>query len=330
MTKCLGCGATLQNKNINDVGYVTNLDNDLCTRCFRIKNYNEYKIVDADNSNYLKILEGVNKTNDLVLLVIDIFDVPTKLSEIRNIIKNDIILVINKRDILPSSIYDVNIINYFKKFNLHELDIVLVSSKKNTNLDELYSLIKKYQNSLNVYVVGYTNAGKSSLINKLIYNYADNQKSSITVSNMPSTTIDTIEVKLDDNLVLMDTPGLLNENSIINKIDGKELKHIIPTSTIKPRVYQIKCPQHIFLEDYLRIDLNSNNDIVFYVANNLNIERLFKETDKLSDKKKITLQVGENNDIVLIGLGFIKVKKGALITLYVSNNIEISLRDSMI
>ena len=330
MTKCLGCGATLQNKNINDVGYVTNLDNDLCTRCFRIKNYNEYKIVDADNSNYIKILEGVNKTNDLVLLVIDIFDVPTKLSEIRNIIKNDIILVINKRDILPSSIYDANIINYFKKFNLHELDIVLVSSKKNTNLDELYSLIKKYQNSLNVYVVGYTNAGKSSLINKLIYNYADNRKSSITVSNMPSTTIDTIEVKLDDNLVLMDTPGLLNENSIINKIDGKELKHIIPTSTIKPRVYQIKCPQHIFLEDYLRIDLNSNNDIVFYVANNLNIERTYKETDKLSNKRKITLQVKENNDIVLVGLGFIKVKKSALVTLYVSNNIEISLRDSMI
>ena len=330
MTKCLGCGATLQNKNINDVGYVTNLDNDLCTRCFRIKNYNEYKIVDADNSNYLKILESVNKTNDLVLLVIDIFDVPTKLSEIRNIIKNDIILVINKRDILPSSIYDANIINYFKKFNLHELDIVLVSSKKNTNLDELYSLIKKYQNSLNVYVVGYTNAGKSSLINKLIYNYADNRKSSITVSNMPSTTIDTIEVKLDDNLVLMDTPGLLNENSIINKIDGKELKHIIPTSTIKPRVYQIKCPQHIFLEDYLRIDLNSNNDIVFYVANNLSIERTYKETDKLSNKRKITLQVKENNDIVLVGLGFIKVKKSALVTLYVSNNIEISLRDSMI
>ena len=289
MTKCLGCGAILQNKKINDVGYVTNLDNSLCTRCFRIKNYNEYKIVDADNSNYLKILEGVNKTNDLVLLVIDIFDIPTRLSEIRNIIKNDIILVINKRDILPSSIYDANIINYFKKFNLHELDIVLVSSKKNTNLDELYSLIKKYQNSLNVYVVGYTNAGKSSLINKLIYNYADNRKSSITVSNMPSTTIDTIEVKLDDNLVLMDTPGLLNENSIINKIDGKELKHIIPTSTIKPRVYQIKCPQHIFLEDYLRIDLNSNNDIVFYVANNLNIERTYKETDKLSNKRKITL-----------------------------------------
>ena len=330
MTKCLGCGAILQNKNIDDIGYVTNLDNNLCTRCFRIKNYNEYKIVDADNTNYLKILEGVNKTNDLVLLVIDIFDIPTKLNEIRNIIKNDIILVINKRDILPSSIYDVNIINYFKKFNLGELDIILVSSKKNTNLDELYSLIKKYQTSLNVYVVGYTNAGKSSLINKLIYNYSDNKESSITVSNMPSTTIDTIKVKLNDDLVLLDTPGLLNEDSIINKIDGKELKHIIPTTTIKPRVYQVKCPQHIFLEDYLRIDLDSNNDLVFYVANNLNIERVFKETNKLSNKREITLQVEANNDIVLIGLGFIKVVKSALVTLYVSDSIEIVVRDSMI
>ncbi len=330
MTKCLGCGANLQNKNIDEIGYVNNLDSNLCTRCFRIKNYNEYKVVEADNSNYLKILEGVNKTNDLVLLVIDIFDIPSKLSEIREVINNDIILVINKRDLLPSTIYDVNIINYFKKFNLHELDIVLVSSKKNTNLDNLYDSIKKYQHSLNVYVVGYTNAGKSSLINKLIYHYSDNKKSDITVSNMPSTTIDTIKVTLDENLVLYDTPGLLNEDSIINKIDGKELKHIIPSSTIKPRVYQIKCPQHIFLENYVRLDLFDQNDIVFYVANNLNIERSFKETDKLIDKKKITLQVEANNDIVLVGLGFIKIKKSATITMYVDNNIEITLRDSMI
>lgn len=330
MTKCLGCGAVLQDANIDDIGYVTNLDSKLCTRCFRIKNYNEYKVVDADNSNYLKILESVNKTNDLVLLVIDIFDIPSKLSDIRKIINNDIILVINKRDLLPSSIYDVNIINYFKKYNLGELDIILVSSNKNTNLDELYSLIKKYQKSLNVYVVGYTNAGKSSLINKLIYNYSDNLESSITVSNMPSTTIDTIKVTLDDSLVLNDTPGLLNEDSIINKVDGKELKHIIPASTIKPRVYQVKCPQHLFLEDYLRIDIDTNNDLVFYVANNLTINRVFKETDKLTDRKKITLQVSDNNDIVLVGLGFIKVKKSALITLYVAEYIEVFVRNSMI
>ena len=330
MTKCLGCGAVLQNKNINDIGYVTNLDSTLCTRCFRIKNYNEYKIVEASNKDYLKILESVNKTNDLVLLVIDIFDIPSKLNEIRNVIKNDLILVINKRDILPSSIYDVNIINYFKRFNLQEKDIILISSKKNTNLDELFDLIKKYQKSKNIYVVGYTNAGKSSLINKLIYNYADNKDCNITVSNMPSTTIDTIKVKLNDNLVLNDTPGLLNEDSIINKIDGKELKHIIPTSVIKPRVYQIKCPQHIILEDYIRIDLNDSNDLVFYVANNLNIERVFKDTNKLIDQEKITLQVYENNDIVLVGLGFIKVKKSALITIYVAKNIKIEIRNSMI
>lgn len=330
MTKCLGCGATLQNKDINAVGYTNNLDNELCTRCFRIKNYNEYKIVDADNSNYLKILEGVNNTNDLVLLVIDIFDIPSKLKDIRNTIKNDLILVINKRDILPSSIYDENIINYFKKFNLGELAIILVSSKKNTNLDELYSLINSKKKSSNVYVIGYTNAGKSSLINKLIYNYSDNLESAITVSNMPSTTIDTIKVKLDDELSLFDTPGLLNEDSIINKIDGKELKHIIPSSTIKPRVYQVKCAQHIFLEDYVRLDLNDVNDLVFYVANNLSIERSFKPTDKLINKKEITLQVPANNDIVLVGLGFIKVKKAANITLFVDDNIKINLRDSMI
>ena len=51
---------------------------------------------------------------------------------------------------------------------------------------------QKYKNSSNVYFVGYTNSGKSTLINKIIYNYSD-ISSMITTSSLPNTTIDTIE-----------------------------------------------------------------------------------------------------------------------------------------
>ena len=328
MTKCLGCGALLQDKDSNKIGYTTNIDNDLCVRCFRIKNYNEYKSVDTNNKDYLKILEGVNKTNDLVLLVVDIFDIPANLASIRDYISNDLVLVINKRDILPASIYDVNLINYFKKYNLNEKDTVLISSKKNTNLDYLYEVINKYKLSSNVYVVGYTNAGKSTLINKLIYHYSDNE-SKITVSNMPSTTIDTISVKLNDELTLIDTPGLLNEDSIINKIDYKELKNIIPTKEIKPRVYQVKCEQYLLINKYICLNLATANDLVFYIANNLEVKRLFKEPNH-NLSKSMTLQVPANSDIVLVGLGFIKVVKDSVININVNDNIEVYVRDSMI
>lgn len=41
--KCLGCGVELQDENMLLDGYTVNLENDLCQRCFRLKNYGEYQ-----------------------------------------------------------------------------------------------------------------------------------------------------------------------------------------------------------------------------------------------------------------------------------------------
>ena len=49
-------------------------------------------------------------------------------------------------------------------------------------------MIKKYKTTKNVYLVGNTNAGKSTLINKIIDNYSID-KAEITISSMPSTTL---------------------------------------------------------------------------------------------------------------------------------------------
>lgn len=329
MTKCLGCGALLQNNNIDGIGYTNNINNKLCMRCFKIKNYNEYKKVNKTNEDYRKILKNIAKTNDLVVLVVDIFDIPANLEEIRKIIKNDLLLVVNKRDILPVSINPEKINNYFSKLNLNYKDLVIVSSKNNLNFDQLFNTINTYKISKNVYIVGFTNAGKSSIINKLIYNYSNN-KSDIMVSNMPSTTIDVIEIELNDNLKLIDTPGLLNEESIINKIDGIELKHIIPKSRIKPRIYQIKKSQAIYVEDYAIINITSENDLIFYFANDIKIERKYNQIGDIKDFQRKILDVKADNDIVLVGLGFIKIKKSGKINIYTRKDLSTYVRNSLI
>ena len=71
--KCLGCGVKLQDKDDTSCGYVSSMDKDLCTRCFKIKHYNEYKRVSFNNSDYLKIINGINGSNDLVILVVSLF-----------------------------------------------------------------------------------------------------------------------------------------------------------------------------------------------------------------------------------------------------------------
>ena len=47
--KCLGCGVVLQDENILQEGYTTSLENDICQRCFRMKNYGEYQMVAKSN-----------------------------------------------------------------------------------------------------------------------------------------------------------------------------------------------------------------------------------------------------------------------------------------
>lgn len=328
MNKCIGCGSILQTEDSNKQGYTKNINNTLCERCFRIKHYNDYKLISKDNNDFIKILTNINK-NDLVVLVVDLFNIPKELEILNKYLNNNILLVLTKRDILPLSVYDVNLINYFDKYNLNIIDKVIISSIKNYNFDDLLNKIKIHKTSNNVYVVGFTNAGKSSMINKILYNYT-NIIPVITTSMLPSTTIDSIEIKIDDNLTLIDTPGLLDSNNIINCVDIKKMKKIIPNKEIKPITYQIKDKQTLFIDDIVRIDVNSNNSLTFYISNMLNIDRTFKNTDKLTNLVKHDLYLKNNNDIVINGLGFIKVVHECRIILYTLDNVDVYIRDSLI
>lgn len=329
MSKCIGCGATLQTTEFDNIGYTTKLENNLCERCFRIRNYNDYKFVIKDNNDYINILKNIGKTDELVILVVDLFNISKNLEDISKYLNNKILLVLTKRDILPKSCYDENLKKYFNNYNLNIIETIIVSSNKNYNLDILYEKINEYKISSNVYVVGFTNSGKSTLINKIIYNYSD-KETQITTSNLPSTTIDSIEVKVNENLTLIDTPGLLDSGDIINYIDAKTLKKIIPNKELKPITYQIKDKQTIIVEDLLRVDLVEKNSMTIYMSNNLNIKRIYKDTNELNYLEKHILDIDEDSDIVIQGLGFIKFTKKSKITLYAKSNVAIYSRKNLI
>ena len=119
--KCMGCGSLLQTKDVTKEGYIKeeNCSNStLCSRCFKIRNYGEYKIIEKTNQNFIPILENIGKTGDLVVLVVDLFNINNDLEQIKKYIKNDILLVLTKRDILPLSVYDDKLKKYF-----HNIDI---------------------------------------------------------------------------------------------------------------------------------------------------------------------------------------------------------------
>lgn len=326
MKKCRGCGAVIQTESKDKEGYSINPDNDLCERCFRIKNYGDYKLVEKDNSSFLNILKKISDTNDLVVLVVDLFSISDRILDLTKYLNNDILLVLTKRDLLPLSLHDEKLLSYKNKLGINSVDEVIVSSNKNYNMDLLIDKINKYKKSSNVYVVGYTNAGKSTLINKLIYNYSD-LECDITTSILPSTTLNTIDIKLNDELTLIDTPGILDSGNIFNFLNGKELKYITPSREIKPITYQIKNTQYIMIDKYAKV-VTSDNNLTLFFANNLKIDRFYK--DKETNLVKHSIKVDANMDIVISGLGFIKVTKKGIVDIYTLDGVDVYTRDSLI
>jgi len=329
---CIGCGVLLQDENMTIDGYTTSLENDICSRCFKMKNYGEYQIITKSNEEYIKILKSVDKTNDLVLYIVDLLNLDRDLKYIRNYISNKVILVLSKRDVLPKSVKDEKIIEYFKNVGLDYQDVIVVSPNKNYNIDELLLMIKKYKTSKNVYVVGHTNVGKSTLINTLMKNYSENN-SFLTVSPLPSTTLNKISIQLSDDLTLIDTPGLVDRGNIVNYVEASLLKKINPKKEIKPKTYQLKKGQCLIIGDLVRLDYveGNKNSFTVYMSNELKVRRFnMTRQQKLKDLYPNKIDVMYREDIVVNGLGFIKVVEKANVIVYLDKNVEVYTRNSLI
>ena len=329
---CRGCGVLLQNDNIMQEGYVNSLDNDICQRCFRMTNYGEYQVVTKSNEEFISILKEVDKTKDLVLHIVDLINLDKDLKEIRNTITNKMILVLNKKDALPKSVKDEKIINYIKSLELDYIDIIVISANKNYNIDLLVSKINKYKTSNKVYVVGKTNTGKSSLINRLIENYSSND-SNLTISPLPSTTLNLVSIDMNDKLTLIDTPGLIDRGNISNYLSEKEIKKLINKKEIKPKTYQIRKGQCLIIDNIARIDYveGEKNSFTLYIPNSLKVKRMNAlKQERLKDLSKQELTFGYREDVVINGLGWVKIVDKGIVYVYVDKNVEVWTRRNFI
>ena len=320
MTKCIGCGAILQDVYPNEEGYTKDLSNELCERCFNIKHYNKY--VRVKDKDYTQIIKEIDLKKDLIILVTDFLNL-YNLDDLK--VDSPVILVVTKADLLPRSINKEGLLKRIK-CKLNVVSKILISSKNNFNLDLLYSEILKYKKTNNVYVIGYTNAGKSTLVNKMLKNYG-NIVGEITTSNLPSTTLDLISNKVNDELTLIDTPGLLDSGSLVLLSSKELLKKITPKKEIRPISYQVKGKQYLLFEDFMRLDLEDTN-IICYMSNDIEIRRVYK--DRESILKRYDFKIGINQDLVIKGLGFITFKKNCDVTLWLTKECKYLIRDTII
>lgn len=360
--RCFGCGAIIQSEDKKKIGFIPKnaLNNEkvLCKRCFRLKNYHELQKTNLTSDDFLNILQKIGDQNCLVVYLIDLFDYNGSLINglPRHLNNNDILVVGNKRDILPKSLKDIKIEHWLrrqlKEIGIKPVDVILSSGVKNYNLDLLIDKIDEYRHGRDVYIVGVTNVGKSSLINALLKHYGSGDDNLITTSEFPGTTLDLIEIPLDDQSYLYDSPGIINSHQMAHLVKDEDLKVIIPKSELRPINFQLNDQQSLYFGGLARMDFISGKHSSFtcYFPKLLKIHRtkleksdslynrhltLKPEIETVKDIKEMKVydfKLPQHKvDLVISGLGFISVNcPNAKVKIHVPKGIGVFIREALI
>lgn len=361
--KCIGCGITIQTADPKKEGYApaASLSNEelVCRRCFRLRNYNELQPVSLTGDDFLNILNGIGSKDGMVVKIVDIFDFNGSwISGLHRFVgQKDILLIGNKSDLLPQSINPNRVINWMKKeankLGLKPVDVLLVSAFKGHGMEEALTAIDTFRRGKDVYVVGCTNTGKSTFINQIIKG-ATGMSEVITTSHFPGTTLDIVEIPMDDGKAIYDTPGVINDHQIAHHLDEQDLKVITPKKELKTKVFQLNAEQTLYIGGLARFDFISGerSSFMVYVSNNLQIHRTkLENADALYEKHKGVMLSPpseksvetmpplvrhefsikkDKTDIVISGLGWITVQQPGVVAVHAPRGVNVILRPSLI
>lgn len=366
-SRCPGCGAKLQSEDPSLPGYVPEEalgkeERVICRRCFRIRHYNDFSAVEVDDGAFLQMLGRIAGTDSLVVHIVDIFDFEGSIigGLKRFIGGNPVLMVVNKMDLLPKSVNPNRIVNWVRKqakeHGLKVVDAVLCSAKKNIGFDRVLEAIARTRGNRDVYVVGATNTGKSTLINRLIRDFSDLDEE-LTTSRYPGTTLDLVKIPLDDGRYIIDTPGVVYPYRYTELVSKRNVQALLPEKPIHPVVYQLKPEQTLFFAGFARFDFAAGEAQSFtcYVSNAIRIHRtklanadaLYaaqagnllsppsrEEAEALPEwtVHRFTVRPGERKDIAISGLGWIKVNglTGAQLAVHLPRGVRVVMRDALI
>lgn len=258
-------------------------------------------------------------TEDLKLVdvIVEILDARIPISsqnpEIQEIIKNKKkIIILNKSD-LSDEKDNKKWINYFTKKGSR---VVLANSNTGKGIDEVIRQIQKaMQNEIDEYkekgrigrkirvmVVGIPNVGKSSFINRIA------KKNSAGVANRPGVTKQKQWIRINENIELMDTPGVLWP-----KFESEEVAlHLCFTGSIKEEILdkvEIAYQLTKFLLENYRTKLCER-----YKIENEDIERILgQDQPENNNIYEIMLEIGKKRGCIMAGSRIDEEKTSRLI-----------------
>eukprot|EP01114_Cavostelium_apophysatum_P020786 TRINITY_DN7059_c0_g1_i1.p1 TRINITY_DN7059_c0_g1~~TRINITY_DN7059_c0_g1_i1.p1 ORF type:complete len:640 (-),score=123.01 TRINITY_DN7059_c0_g1_i1:11-1930(-) len=321
---------------------------ELCQRCFMLKHQGKVAPVTVSFQEFRQKLSGLATRKVIIFKVVDIFDFDGSfVREFRDVIgDNPVYLIVNKVDLLPEKVSMLRVENWIRREcrnrKLEIEGLFFVSSLKQTGINTLIYKFLDNKEALfrqDVFVVGTSNAGKSTFVNTLInkYNVGDQLKPT-TTSPIPGTTLNIIRVPLPSGAILYDTPGVYNPEQMVNMVEPAELSLVLPRKRILPIVLSAIAGQTLFIGGMARIDVLEgprfyftifrSSDVVMHMTKTEKAENLYEKyvggvlkpplpADQRSKPfpnlvSKEIVVVGESGvsaaaDIVISGLGWVSV-----------------------
>lgn len=340
MKKCRGCGIELQTKDRESVGYVVNMEQDYCQRCFRLSHYGDTTHLKSNYVTNEKILKMYRKyRTSLFVVIVDVLDVfCLKEDDLLSLFQDySTLLVINKTDVLPKNISEHKMEKTLSKL-LFELNrmypnirAAIMTNRFEDRFNEQFFDILKEFNTTDVVFAGRANAGKSTLINKLI------RSDSLTTSMYPGTTLEEVVISYK-GYTFIDTPGLVDVNNYSTYLNAEKYRLSKIDTQIDPQVFQVKDPQSYFYDGLLRADIIplENCSVTFFISRQNRIHRTkYENADDYYQKhycefilrvKPLAMSefsIKDTKMFLLKGLGMFRVKGKCHIAVHSLANVKL-------
>ncbi len=246
--RCYHCGAILQCENEDEKGYIipeslhraTPIQIIYCDRCFEtMKAFNNSELEQKVDQEVLKILDDAFATDAMIIWVVDLFSFNGTLnSEIANKVKKlNVVVVGNKRDLFPMSVKDDSLVAYltdrFNAYGIKPKSVRLLGATNKIDSKELIDSMNAARKGHDVYMIGNSTSGKTSIINRAMKGFENKTSRQIKTITYPGTSVNVLEIPLSRSSFFYELPGISQTTSATGKLEKDVVKQLVPKKAIK-------------------------------------------------------------------------------------------------